>query len=733
MEVTRFLALRGPNIWANFPVMEAWVDLGEWNDLSSDMIPGFTERLMKWLPGLIEHRCSVGERGGFLQRLQRGTYLAHILEHVTLELQGLAGVQVGFGKARATAEDRVYKVVFRYREENLARACLHAGKALCEAAVRDEPFDIEGTVARLRDVAKKHLLSPGAEAIVQSARKRNIPFIRLGDGDLVQFGYGSKQRRTRGTETDRAGAIAGAIPYNKDLTAELLAAAGVPVLAEDDEKPEGNDYALLVVAGRVAAAVERPARDVTAMVHAEVAERAVEAAQAVGLDIAGISLVAKDIGVPLEKQGGLVTEVTPSPDLQPFLDAGEAEGRAAADAIVNQLFELDDNGRIPIAAVTGTNGKTTVTRLLAHLMRGMDKCVGMTCTDGIYVNEKRISKGDCSGPASARSILMNPNVEVAVFETARGGIVRAGLAFDECQAAVVTNIGEGDHLGIHDVNTREDLAKAKRTIVDVVGSEGTAVLNAADPLVAAMAEYCHGSVLYFGMDGAHPVIQEHRARGGAAIFARGHSVVLALGESEVAELDLREVPITFGGRVPFEVENVLAAVGAAWAMGLDWETIVRQVRSFVPDLTRVPTRFNVFDVRGATVIVDFGHNVDALRAVIESLRAFPNARRAALFSSAGDRRNEDIERMGELLGEAFDRVILYEDTDLYGRQPGAILELLRRGVARGSRVKQVEEVKGGLNAMKHALETVEAGELLLAQAHMADPTVEYLRGYLGGA
>ena len=471
--------------------------------------------------------------------------------------------------------------------------------------------------------------------------------------------------------------------------------------------------------------------DVTDLVHPEVAARAIDAAKVVGLDIAGIDVIASDITQPLEAQHGIIVEVNAAPGLRMHLAPSTGERREVGAAIVDMLFPPGNNGRIPIAAVTGTNGKTTVTRFLAHLLQGDGKTVGMTTTDGVWVNERRIFTGDCSGPISAGYVLMNPNVDIAVLETARGGILRAGLAFNECQVAVVTNIGEGDHLGTADTGTVEELAKVKRTIVDVVANDGTAVLNAADPLVAGMASYCHGRVLYFARDGQQPLVVEHVASGGSAIFVRDNVVILAEGQSEAPLIALSDIPMTFGGKVTFEVENALAALGAAWAMGVPKKLLVERARCFSSDMTKVPGRFNILELHGATVIVDYGHNTHALRAMIEALKMFPNERRAALYSSSGDRRDGDIVTMGELLGNAFDRVILYEDpTDMYERKPGEIVALLRQGLAAANRVKVIEAIEGGLNAFKHALRTVQPGELLLAQAHLANPTMTFLREYL---
>ncbi len=701
MEYRKVLALRGPNIWANFPVIEAWIDLGELKNSPSNSIPGFNERLMSWLPSMIEHRCSIGERGGFFQRLRMGTYPAHIIEHVTLELQTLAGTPVGFGKARETSEEGVYRIIFEYLEENLGRECLKVATDLFLAAVYDKPFDVQGEINRLRDLTQQGCLGPSTKAILSAAQARGIPSRRLNAESLVQLGYGCKQRRMRAAETDRTSAVAESIAQDKEITRTLLRSVGVPapegrpVTSADDAwegaleiglpvvvKPQdgnqgrgvaanlttrdqvvaaykaareeskwvivekfalGHDYRLLVIGGKVVAAARRepahvvgdghhtvvqlvdvvnsdPRRgehhatvlskikldaislavladqgftpesvppsgavvlirrnanlstggtaiDVTEYVHPEVAARAVDAAKMIGLDIAGIDVIANDISRPLEEQGGVIVEVNAVPGLRMHLEPSAGISRPVGEAIIDMLYPQGDNGRIPLVAVTGVNGKTTTTRFIAHIIKGTGKSVGMTCTDGIYVGERRIDNGDCSGPKSAQCVLMNPNVEAAVFETARGGILREGLAFDYCDVAVVTNIGDGDHLGISDVNTLEDLAKVKRCIVDVVSPKGYAVLNAADPLVAQMAPHCPGGVLFFALDGNNPVIARHRSVGGRAVFVRDGQIIFAEGNHEQSLMPVDAVPLTVDGKIGFHVENTLASTGRGMVPG----------------------------------------------------------------------------------------------------------------------------------------------------------------------
>jgi cyanophycin synthetase len=498
---------------------------------------------------------------------------------------------------------------------------------------------------------------------------------------------------------------------------------------------EGREHRLLMVQGRLLSAV-RPDRDAGAFhdltdhVHAEVRERARDAALALGLDIAEVHLVTPDIAAPLEACGGAVIEVNASPGLRIYLGADEGDPRGVGAAILETVLPAGENGRIPIAAVSGANGKTTVTRFIAHLLRGVHRTVGMTCTDGIYLNDRRIESGDCSGPISAGLVLMNRGVEAAVFETARGGVLRAGLGFDECAVAVVTNVGDGDHLGLNDIHTAEDLAKVKRTIVEVTARDGAAVLNAADPLVVAMAPYAPGRVIYFAIDGELPVIREHSAGGGQAVFVRGGAVVFAVGPREEPWIELAQLPLTFGGDIGFEVENALAALAAGWALGVPRDVLVERAASFSTDMSMSPGRFNVLEVRGGAVIVDYGHNAHSLRALIASFRHFPHQRRTVMYTMAGDRRDSDIVQIGELIGDHFDRVILYEAHTVRGRAAGSIAELMRQGILRSSRTRLIEEFVGSVDSMEYALDTLEPGDLLLMQADVIDETLDWVRSYL---
>jgi cyanophycin synthetase len=467
------------------------------------------------------------------------------------------------------------------------------------------------------------------------------------------------------------------------------------------------------------------ATDVTDDVHPEVAARAIAAAHMVGLDICGVDLVCDSVLKPIEEQNGGIVEVNAAPGLRMHLSPSFGKGRDVGEAIIETLFKDGDDGRIPVVAVTGTNGKTTTVRLIAHLLTASGLRTGMTNTDGVYIEGRRIDSGDCSGPRSARNVLLHPDVDAAVFETARGGLLREGLAFDRCEVAVVTNIGAGDHLGLNYITTLEDLAVLKRVIVQNVRDGGMAVLNAADPVVAAMAENTRGDVTFFAQDGGHPLIAMHRAQGRRVVFVDGGFLVCAQGRNET-RIALAEVPITRGGVIGFQVENVMASVAAAWAVGLDWDKIRLGLKTFVGESDNAPGRFNVFDYRGATLIADYGHNPDAIAALVSAVENMPAKRRSVVISGAGDRRDQDITQQTEILGSAFDEVLLYQDQCQRGRADGEVVRLLRQGLDGATRTSHVEEINGEFLAIDRALARVDEGDLCLILIDQVDEALAHI-------
>ena len=467
------------------------------------------------------------------------------------------------------------------------------------------------------------------------------------------------------------------------------------------------------------------ATDVTDSVHPEVAARAVAAAQMVGLDICGVDVVCNSILHPLEEQGGGVVEVNAAPGLRMHLTPSFGKGRAVGEAIIDCMFAAQENGRIPLVAVTGTNGKTTTVRLISHLLAQSGLRVGMTNTDGVYIAGQRIDTGDCSGPKSARNVLQHPDVDAAVLETARGGMLREGLAFDRCDVAVVTNVGSGDHLGLNYITTVEDLAVLKRVIVQNIADGGVAVLNAADPIVVAMALHCRGSVTFFAVDRQHPVMATHLAQGRRAVYIEDEHLVAAQGKVK-HQLALSSIPVTHSGRIGFQVENVMAAVAAVWALGLAWDTIKLGLSSFVNDNDNALGRFNLFTYRGATIIADYGHNPDAIAALVQAVHSMPAKRRTVVISGAGDRRDEDIRQQTAILGNAFDQVVLYQDQCQRGRADGEVLALLRAGLAGATRTQNISEIQGEFHAIDNAMNSLGEGDLCLILVDQVEQALAHI-------
>ncbi|MES2149914.1 MAG: cyanophycin synthetase [Pseudomonadota bacterium] len=467
------------------------------------------------------------------------------------------------------------------------------------------------------------------------------------------------------------------------------------------------------------------ATDVTDDVHPEVAARAIAAAHMVGLDICGVDLVADSVLKPIEEVGGGIVEVNAAPGLRMHLSPSFGKGRPVGEAIISSMFADGEDGRIPVVAVTGTNGKTTTVRLIAHLLTAGGLRTGMTNTDGVYIEGRRIDSGDCSGPRSARNVLLHPDVDAAVFETARGGMLREGLAFDRCQVAVVTNIGSGDHLGLNYITTLEDLAVLKRVIVQNVADSGMAVLNATDPVVVSMADNCRGAVTFFAADAQHAVMSMHRAQGQRVVYVDGATLVAAQGKT-VHKVELSEVPLTRNGSIGFQVDNVMAAVAAAWAVGTSWDAIRAGLKSFANEGDNAPGRFNVFNYRGATVIADYGHNPDAILALVAAVDSMPAKRRSVVISGAGDRRDEDIRQQTEILGAAFDDVLLYQDQCQRGRADGEVVGLLRQGLSGARRTSHIDEINGEFVAIDTALARLGDGDLCLILIDQVDEALAHI-------
>ena len=849
MDISRIRALRGPNLWTRQTAIEAIVrcEPEEW---SIDGRPEFEAALRERFPQL-----------GPWQRPADGLSLAHAIKRVALALQAQAGCPVSYSRCTETVEPGTYQVVVEYTEEAVGRAAFDAAVRLIAAVRAPEPqaFDVDAVLAQLRELDEDLRLGPSTGSIVNAAVARGIPFRRLTQGSLVQFGWGARQRRIWAAEVDGTSAVSESIAQDKELTKQLLRAAGVPVpwgqpvdsaeeawavaqeiglpvvvkprdgnqgkgvtvnivdlehlevayrVASEYGQPmverflPGSDFRLLVVGDRLIAAARRdppqvigdgvstvaqlvaqvnadplrgdghatsltkmrideialarlkvqnhtldtvPAKgervvlrnnanlstggtatDVTDDVHPEVAASAVAAARMIGLDICGVDVVCETMLRPLEEQHGGIVEVNAAPGLRMHISPSYGKGRAVGEAIVDHLFGPGQDGRVPVAAVTGTNGKTTTARLIAHLLRVQGLRVGMTNTDGVYVNGRQTDSGDCSGPRSARNVLLHPEVDAAVLETARGGVLREGLGFDRCQVAVVTNIGAGDHLGLNFITTVEDLAVLKRVIIQNVAPDGYGVLNATDAHCVRMAQVCSGRVIFFAADGGHPVLGTHRAQGHRSIWVEGGCIVAAAGD-ERHTVTLDQVPFTQGGCIGFQVDNAMAALGAAWGMGVPWDAIREGLASFQSDVGSVPGRFNLMAYRGATVIADYGHNADAMRALVAAVQAMPAGCRSVVISGAGDRRDDDIREQTKILGAAFDEVILFEDACQRGRAEGEVVGLLRQGLEGAARTRRIDTIQGEFLAIDTALERLQPGDLCLVLVDQVQEALLHLQ------
>jgi cyanophycin synthetase len=865
------------------------VDLGVLEQFPSNTIPGFNEALKSLLPTMEEHACSLGRRGGFFSRLDDGTWMGHVAEHIALELQTLAGTDSRIGKTRSTGVEGRYNVIYEYREEAVGREAGRIAVDLVNHLVDPDAseFDFAAAMERLIRVAERSAFGPSTQAIIDEAVSRDIPWIRLDRHSLVQLGQGVHQQRIRATMTSRTSSIAVDIASDKSLTNQLLNGAGLPVpLSEtvdnaDDAvraanrigypcvvKPldgnhgrgvcldlrseqdvrdafpialresrggdvvvetfvHGNDHRVLVIGGKMVAIAQRvpagvdadgvhtvrelvdiengdPRRgighekvltrirldasadallekqgftvdsvppagtrvqlaltgnmstggtaiDRTMDAHPENVEVAESAARVIGLDIAGIDFIVPDIAVPVREQGGAIVEVNAAPGFRMHTNPTVGEPQYVAKPVIDLLFPGGASARIPIIAVTGTNGKTTTVRMVAHILKLMGRRVGMTTTDGIVIDGRLIKKGDMSGPRSAQTVLQNPTVDTAVFEVARGGILREGLGYDRNDVAVVTNVA-GDHLGLGGIETVSQLANVKGVLVDAVPRNGTAILNADDPLVARMARRCDGKVIYFSMatekgSAGWDRVDTHCGRGGAAMILQetedGELLALRQGQRVMPLIYTHLIPATLDGRARMNVANALAAAAAAWAHGAHLHDIRQGLRTFTTSFFQAPGRLNELDVRGFKVVIDYCHNVDGMRRLTEfvnltlvdaprgrMVRAVAEGegrrtgRAIGVIGIPGDRRDEDMREFGEVAATAFDEIIIREDTNLRGRAPGEtaaiVLEGVRAAQAAGARCSTVSQALVELEAAVAGIRRAAAGDLVVICADDAE-------------
>jgi len=864
LRVTRVRALRGPNFWRLAPVIACDVRLGALERIMTSRLDGFADRLVEAFPTLHEHPCSRARPGGFVERLREGTSLPHVLEHVALELQTLAGCDVSFGRVVPSGDEGVWWVIVEYEEEDVGVESVREGARIIRDCIRGESVDGQELATRFQRLYETVRLGPSTGAIVEEARRRGIPVRRLNSRSLVQLGLSRNLRRIQATVTDRTSSIAVDIAQNKDETKRVLGNIGLPVprgdavravddavdVAEDVGYPvilkpldashgrgisarlddeaslraawpaanqysrrvvverfaTGRDHRVLVVNGKAVACAERvPARvsgdgrhtirelieeanrdprrgvghakilthlpaddqtesylaitgrtldtvpgageevflrqtanlstggtsiDRTDEMHPDNVTACEMAAAAVGLDIAGIDVMSEDISVPFRENGAVIIEVNAGPGIRMHTHPTEGNPRPVGAAIVDMLYPPGAEPTIPVIAVTGTNGKTTTTRLIAHLFRNMGKTVGFTTTDGVYLQNRLVMEGDMTGPFAANIILTNPTVEVAVLETARGGILRAGLAFEECDVGVVLNVS-ADHLGLRGIHTVEQLAEVKSVIPATVKREGHAVLNADDPLVYGMRQRTGGDIVLFSAreSGENEIVVEHANRGGIAAVIEQDSFVIRRGRLRIPIATEQEVPLSLGGAATFQRENVLAAAAAAYVQGMRYDDIRAGLLSFHPSPSTTPGRMNIIRVGRARVLVDYAHNAAAIRGLTEFVFRLPAARRYCVLTVPGDRRDDDIRGAGRLCAR-FDKVIIKEDTDRRGRAPGEIARLLAEGLQQGGLPESSIEVKYEENeAIRRGLDLLADDDLLVIHADKVPETLAAVRRY----
>mgnify|MGYP000902035562 CR=1 FL=1 len=869
MKIYDIKCCQGKNVHSHKPIIKMVVDIGKYHEIPTCSMDKFNERLLELFPGLKKHCCSLGYEGGFVERLKEGTYIPHVMEHLIIEMQNIAGYDVAYGKARVKKEPSLYNIIFQYENEACAFECARTAVNIITALIDGREIDITDILDNIKNVAVESELGPTSKAIFEEAKRRGIPVRRLGNESVLRLGYGKYSRIIEASLTDSTKCVSVDMAGNKHLTRRLLSSHGIPVpegdiaytyesacmLAEEIGYPvivkpfdsnqgkgvtvnicnekqlknayeiamkiskavivekhiKGRDYRVLVVGGKVSAASERrppfvigdgihsirelvdienqnpmrgddhekpltkikfdstvmhclsingmnefyipekgkivylrsngnistggTARECTGELHPYNAEIAVKAAEIMGLDIAGIDIVAQDISVPIDnilpngEQNGAVIEVNAAPGLRMHLYPSEGKSVNVAADIIDMMFPDAKKCTIPIVSITGTNGKTTTSRLISHIMALTGKCVGMTSTSGIYINNKCILRGDNTGPSSAEMVLYNKEVEVAVLETARGGMIRKGLAYDLADVGVITNISD-DHLGIDGIETLEDLAFVKSLVVEAVKPDGHSVINADDPMAEYIIKRAAGNIVLFSMKKDNPLIIKHIENNGKAVYIDKNKVVVKDKDNSVILTQVNEIPITFNGVVECNIQNSLAAVAATYALGIDADIIRQGLISFKPDVVTNPGRFNVFDVADFKVILDYGHNSAGYEAMASFIRNIDAKRKIGIIGIPGDRLDRNIYEVGRISAGMFSYIYIKEDNDLRGRQPGEVANILYNSVIEnGMHKDNVDIIYSESLALSTAIENAMPGDLIVMFYEDFDKAYEIVMKY----
>ncbi len=865
MKILSKQVLKGPNIWSvsRKKLIQMRLDLEDLEHKPTDKIPGFRERIEALFPTMITHRCSEGKAGGFFSRVKKGTWMGHVIEHIALEIQTLAGMETGFGRTRETKTSGIYNVVFSYTEEAVGLYAADAAVAIAEALINNTNFDLNASIQKMKELRERDRFGPSTGSIVDEAIARDIPYIRLGTNSLVQLGYGVNQMRFQATITCKTSNIAVDIACNKEETKRMLDLASIPVakggICVDEEdleniiakinypiviKPlDGNhgkgasinvtnwesakiglehakkysrrvivekfitgfDFRVLVIDNKLVAAAKRvpanvvgdgkhtiqqlieltnkdPRRgyghenvltqidvdkdtqellvklnytlqsipkkeeivylkstanlstggtsiDVTDMMHPENIFLCERISRVIGLDICGIDIMAINLTEPLKQNGGCILEVNAAPGFRMHLAPSEGLPRNVAAPVLDMLYPPGKPSRIPIIAVTGTNGKTTTTRLIAHIIKNNGYKVGFTTSDGIYVQNHMLEKGDTTGPISAEYILKDPTVEFAVLETARGGILRSGLGFSSCDIGIITNIQE-DHLGLNDIDTLEDLARVKSTVTKSIKETGWAILNAEDDYCMQIAETLDCNKAYFSLNEEHSNALKLCKEGKTVAVYENGFITIKKGEWKIRVDKATQVPLTFGGKAKFMIANVLAATLASYLWGFKTEDISLSLRTFIPSAAQTPGRMNVFEFKKFKVMIDFAHNPAGYLGIEEFLQSVTASKKIGIIAGVGDRRDEDIRECAKIAARMFDHIIIRQEKHLRGRTEEEIIALILEGIKQVNKKVTYEIIAKEVEAIKHAINSAQQGSFITALSDVVTNAINIVQEYL---
>ena len=865
MKILEIKVLKGPNYWSvrRNKLIQMKLDLEEMEQKPTNVIPGFKDRLEKMFPSMYSHRCSVGEPGGFFQRVEEGTWMGHVIEHVALEMQTLAGMDTGFGRTRGTGKDGEYYVVFSYMEEDAGVYAAKAAVRVTQAIADNVEYNLEEDIMQLREIREDTRLGPSTGCIVEEAAKRNIPFIRLNKQSLVQLGYGVNQKRIRATIASTTSNIAVDIACDKEETKNLLGAAEIPVpkgvivrtelgLKEAIDKlgyplvlkpVDGNhgngattniidwdmavkalaaaqvygrsiiceryitgfDFRVLVINNKfICAALRTPAAvtgdgehtiqwlvdetnkdprrgfghekvltsiklddfskimldekgytlktvppkgelvllkptanlstggtsaDVTDEVHPTNIFMCERISKIIGLDICGIDIMAADLRAPISENGGAVLEVNAAPGFRMHIDPAVGLGRNVAEPVIDMLFPKGSEGRIPIIAVTGTNGKTTTTRLVAHIAKSAGYKVGYTTSDGVYIQNQLLMKGDCTGPVSSTFVLRDPTVDFAVLECARGGILKNGLAFQNCDIAIITNVST-DHIGLGGIDSLEQMAKVKAVVAETVFPHGYAILNADDDLVYEIKNNLKCNIGLFSMDENNPRIKAHCNAGGLSAVSENGYVTIMKGNWKIRVEKIADIPITYGGKAVHNIMNTLPAILASYLYrNIKVEDIKDALETFVPSATQTPGRLNLFKFKNFDFLVDFAHNQAGLTLLCDFVSKMNGTPKVGIISGTGDRRDEDIRDLGKISAGCFDEIIIRQDKNLRGRTAEEIVNLLVEGI-NSTKIKEIPItiIYNEKEAIMHAYNTAKPGSLITIMCDVVVEALDMIKG-----